>query len=153
MGDPGSIPGSGSSLEKEMAIHSNTIAWKIPWTEEPGRLHTVHGVAKSQTWLSHLHCNLSLETPRLINLPRNWLFQYFLDYKALYFSKVLLWSFLLWLLLWILGTWVYQLSLDFYFLFWIFLVFSVVGEGERTGADICIIYEWDYFTLLVEFCQ
>ena len=25
-------------LEKEMAIHSCTIAWKIPWTEEPGRL-------------------------------------------------------------------------------------------------------------------
>ena len=25
-------------LEKEMAIHSSTTAWKIPWTEEPGRL-------------------------------------------------------------------------------------------------------------------
>ena len=25
-------------LEKEMAIHSSTIAWKIPWTQEPGRL-------------------------------------------------------------------------------------------------------------------
>ena len=25
-------------LEKEIAIHSRTIAWKIPWTEEPGRL-------------------------------------------------------------------------------------------------------------------
>ena len=25
-------------LEKEMAIHSSTSAWKIPWTEEPGRL-------------------------------------------------------------------------------------------------------------------
>jgi len=25
-------------LEKEMAPHSSTIAWKIPWTEEPGRL-------------------------------------------------------------------------------------------------------------------
>ena len=25
-------------LEKEMAIHSSTFAWKIPWTEEPGRL-------------------------------------------------------------------------------------------------------------------
>ena len=25
-------------LEKEMAIHSRTIAWRIPWTEEPGRL-------------------------------------------------------------------------------------------------------------------
>ena len=28
-------------LEKEMAIHSRTIAWKIPWTEEPGRLQSV----------------------------------------------------------------------------------------------------------------
>ena len=26
-------------LEKEMATHSSTLAWKIPWTEEPGRLH------------------------------------------------------------------------------------------------------------------
>ena len=28
-------------LEKEMAIHSSTIAWKIPWTEEPGRLRSM----------------------------------------------------------------------------------------------------------------
>ena len=28
-------------LEKEMAIHSSTIAWKIPWTEEPGRVQSV----------------------------------------------------------------------------------------------------------------
>ena len=35
-----------------MAPHSNTLAWKIPWTEEPGRLHAVHGVAKSRTRLS-----------------------------------------------------------------------------------------------------
>ena len=41
-------------LEKEMAIHSSTLAWKIPWTEEPGRLHIVHGVAKIQTQLSDL---------------------------------------------------------------------------------------------------
>ena len=26
------------ALEKEMATHSSTLAWKIPWTEEPGRL-------------------------------------------------------------------------------------------------------------------
>ena len=39
-------------LEKEMATHSTTLAWKIPWMEEPGRLHTVHGVAKSWTRLS-----------------------------------------------------------------------------------------------------
>ena len=28
-------------LGKEMAIHSSTIAWKIPWTEEPGRLQSM----------------------------------------------------------------------------------------------------------------
>ena len=28
-------------LEKEMAIHSSTIAWKIPWTEQPGRLQSM----------------------------------------------------------------------------------------------------------------
>ena len=28
-------------LEKEMAIHSSTVAWKIPWTEEPGRLQSI----------------------------------------------------------------------------------------------------------------
>ena len=28
-------------LEKEMATHAGTLAWKIPWTEEPGRLQTM----------------------------------------------------------------------------------------------------------------
>ena len=42
VGDLGSIPGSGRSPgEVEMAIHSSTIAWKIPWTEEPGRLQSM----------------------------------------------------------------------------------------------------------------
>ena len=36
-------------MEKAMAPHSSTLAWKIPWTEEPVRLH---GVAKSWTRLS-----------------------------------------------------------------------------------------------------
>ena len=35
-----------------MAPHSSTLAWKIPWTEEPGRLHAVPGVAEGQTLLS-----------------------------------------------------------------------------------------------------
>ena len=38
-------------LEKEMAIHSSTIAWEIPWTEEPGGLWPM-GWRKSWTWLS-----------------------------------------------------------------------------------------------------
>ena len=37
-GELGSIPASGKSLEKEVATHSSILAWKIPWTVEPGRL-------------------------------------------------------------------------------------------------------------------
>ena len=42
-------------LEKEMATHSSIIAWRIPWTEEPGGHRggpPVCGVTKSQTQLS-----------------------------------------------------------------------------------------------------
>ena len=44
--------GQEEPLEKEMATHSSILAWRIPWTEEPGGLPTVHGVAKSRTRLS-----------------------------------------------------------------------------------------------------
>ena len=32
--------GQEDSLEKEMATHSSILAWKIPWTEEPGKLQS-----------------------------------------------------------------------------------------------------------------
>ena len=41
------------SLEKEMATHSSTLAYKIPWMEEPG----IHGVAESDT-TKRLHFHL-----------------------------------------------------------------------------------------------
>ena len=40
-GDAGSISGSEDSLEKEMAAHSSTLAWKIPWAEKPGGLQSM----------------------------------------------------------------------------------------------------------------
>ena len=36
--DAGSIPGSGRSPGGGMATQSNILAWRIPWTEKPGRL-------------------------------------------------------------------------------------------------------------------
>ena len=33
--------GQEDSLEKEMATHSSTLAWKIPWMEKPGRLQSM----------------------------------------------------------------------------------------------------------------
>ena len=41
VGDPDSIPVSEDPLEKEMATHSSILAWKTPWTEEPGRLQSM----------------------------------------------------------------------------------------------------------------
>ena len=37
------------SLEKEMASHSSILAWKIPWTEEPGRLQSIAGQESDMT--------------------------------------------------------------------------------------------------------
>ena len=39
--DAGLVPALEDTLEKEMAPHSRTLAWKIPWTEKPGRLQYV----------------------------------------------------------------------------------------------------------------
>ena len=59
MGDPGLIPRSGKSLEKDMATHSSVLAWKIPWMEEPGGPHTI-GAANSQTRQSDCNFTFSL---------------------------------------------------------------------------------------------
>ena len=35
------VLGQEGPLEKEMATHSSILAWRIPWTEEPGRLQSI----------------------------------------------------------------------------------------------------------------
>ena len=47
-GDAGSILGLGRSPGEEMATHSGILAWRIPWTKEPGWLQSI-GSQKSQT--------------------------------------------------------------------------------------------------------
>ena len=47
--DVGSIPGWGRSLEGVMATHASILAWRIPWTEEPGGLQSI-GLQKNWTW-------------------------------------------------------------------------------------------------------
>ena len=39
--DPGSIPGWEDPLEEEMATHASVLAWRFPWTEEPGGLDSM----------------------------------------------------------------------------------------------------------------
>ena len=42
------------SLEKAMAPHSSTLAWKIPWTEEPGRLQSTGSLRVGHDWVNSL---------------------------------------------------------------------------------------------------
>ena len=42
-----------------MAPHSSTLAWKIPWTEEPGRLQSMGSLRVSTTERLHFHFSLS----------------------------------------------------------------------------------------------
>ena len=46
------VPGLGGSPGEGNDNPPRIFAWRIPWTEEPVRA-TIHGVAKSQTWLSN----------------------------------------------------------------------------------------------------
>ena len=41
-------------LEKAMATHSSTLAWKIPWTEEPGRLQSMGSLGVGHDWATSL---------------------------------------------------------------------------------------------------
>src|SRR5574341_1184125 len=47
------------SMEKAMAPHSSTFAWKIPWTEEPGGLQSIGLLESDTTERLHFHFSLS----------------------------------------------------------------------------------------------
>ena len=46
------------SMEKAMAPHSSTFAWRIPWTEEPGRLQSMGSLESDTTERLHFHFSL-----------------------------------------------------------------------------------------------
>ena len=47
--------GQEDPLEQEMATHSSTLAWKIPWMEEPGRLQSMGLQRVGHDWVTSLH--------------------------------------------------------------------------------------------------
>ena len=66
-------------LEKEMATHSSNLAWRIPWTEEPGRLQSTGLQRVGHDWATSPHLNLlqsaSLSTKYREYLPQMlWVF-------------------------------------------------------------------------------
>ena len=53
--DPGSIPSSGRSPEEGNSNHSSIPAWRIPWTEEPGKLQPMGSQSRTQLKRLSLH--------------------------------------------------------------------------------------------------
>ena len=70
VGNLGSIPRTGRCPEEGDATHSSILAWRIPWTEEPGGLYCPWGCNKSDTteWLTLSFFQASLS--RFPNMPR-----------------------------------------------------------------------------------
>ena len=58
-------------LEEETATHSGIFAWRIPWTEEPGKA-TVCGATKSQTQLSDFHFTSKRVSISCVNMKNTW---------------------------------------------------------------------------------
>ena len=61
-------------VEKEMAVHSSTIAWKIPWTEEPGRLQFMGSQRVGHDWVT----SLSLDWFLVWSDKKHWHLQVYL---------------------------------------------------------------------------
>ena len=64
-------------LKKEMATHSSILAWRIPWTEEPGGLQSIGLQSQTQlkqrkqtsNWNTNCKIGLNLPTFEKVNLP------------------------------------------------------------------------------------
>ena len=60
-GDMGLMPGLGRSPREGNGNHSSILSWRIPWTEEPGRLQSVGSQRVDTTdWLTHMHTHTLL---------------------------------------------------------------------------------------------
>ena len=64
-------------LEKEMAPHSSTLAWKIPWMEEPGRLQSMRSQRVRHDWMISLSFTFSIFITSFLKLGSGSLNKYF----------------------------------------------------------------------------
>ena len=65
-GDAGSIPGSGRSPGEEKATHSSILAWKSPWTEQPGMLQSTRDHKRLRHSLATKHNHKKKKNPKTL---------------------------------------------------------------------------------------
>ena len=71
-GDLGLIPGWEDPLEEGMATHSSILAWRIPWTEEPGGLWSMWSQRVGHDWVTKHTGSVCLNNQLVIVLSRVW---------------------------------------------------------------------------------
>ena len=59
-------------LEKGMATHSSILAWRIPWTEDPGRLQSLCSQRVRHDWATNTATTTQLCFPWQCQLEKNW---------------------------------------------------------------------------------
>ena len=82
--------GRADPLETEVTIHSRTIAWKIPWTEEPGRLQSVGSQRVRHNWATSLSPFTFFADK--INVSNFLCIVYFIQILSLVFKQISFWS-------------------------------------------------------------
>ena len=83
--DTGLIPGSGRSLEWEMATHSSILAWEIPGTEEPGGLQSMGSRRAGHAEQAHTHTHTHTHA-----FNDSWVYScYFCSFDRLYKALLL----------------------------------------------------------------
>ena len=62
------------ALEERMAIHSSILAWRIPWTEEPGRLQFMESQRVGHDWATytHTHTHTHTHTAAVHGVAKSW---------------------------------------------------------------------------------
>ena len=80
VGDASFMPGQEDALEKEMATHSSILAWRIPWTEEPGGLQSMGLQRGGHNW-AHMKSDLDEPFKQPQQIIKNF------DYSSFDFSK------------------------------------------------------------------
>ena len=97
--DMGLIPGSGRSLGENMAPHTSVVAWRSPWTEEPGRLQSI-GLHRVVTWFwlniitlsaIDISCDMRSRIQCVVHLYWKWSFFCLMIFRFR-FMNFLFWS-------------------------------------------------------------
>ena len=80
-------------LEKEMATHSSTLAWKIPRMEEPGRLQSMGSQRVGHDWATKLSLSFLLYTTTHTTVKINLKSERNQPYKLMYYKITSIWNF------------------------------------------------------------